>query len=253
MLWYKAWLETRWRFYIGLIVLAAIAILTALTQPLVLKLIPSFQGVQGKFGEELRAAFNLMRDYRSYIWMQWWAKNLVQAWTVLAVLIAAGGLVTETSRGCALFTLALPVTRRRLLWVRAALGALETAVLALVPSLVIPAISPLIGQSYWRVDLLLHPLFLVGGGMVFFSFTFLLSTVFTDQLKPIVIAVGLAAFLGVLWMAIRDLAPYSLFKVMSAESYFYRGVLPWKGLIISLAMSAAMFYASFRIVERRDF
>ena len=253
MLWYKTWLETRWRFLIGLIVLTAIAILTALTQPLVLKLTPNFQGVQGSFGEALRAAFNLMRVYRNYVWMQWWAKNLVQLWTVLAVLIAAGGLVSETSRGCALFTLALPATRRRLLAVRAALGVLETAALAIVPSLAIPLVAPLIGQSYWRADLLIYPLFLAGGGLVFFSFTFLLSAVFTDQLKPVVIAIGLAAILGVVWMVFRDLAPYSIYKVMSAESYFYRGVLPWKGLIISLALSAAMFYASFRIVERRDF
>jgi len=40
---------------------------------------------------------------------------------------------------------------------------------------------------------------------------------------------------------------------MTAESYFYRGAVPWQGALVALALAMAMFYWSLRIMERRDF
>ena len=40
MLWYKSWLETRWRFVIGLVVLILSACGTVFTYPEVVKLLP---------------------------------------------------------------------------------------------------------------------------------------------------------------------------------------------------------------------
>ncbi len=40
MLWYKSWLETRWRFIIGLVVLMCSAAGTVLAYPKVIKLMP---------------------------------------------------------------------------------------------------------------------------------------------------------------------------------------------------------------------
>ncbi len=40
MLWYKSWLETRWRFVIGLVLLMFSAASTVFTYPEVIKLIP---------------------------------------------------------------------------------------------------------------------------------------------------------------------------------------------------------------------
>ena len=51
----------------------------------------------------------------------------------------------------------------------------------------------------------------------------------------------------------RDLAPYSLFRVMSAESYFRTGSLPWLGLAASAAISASVLYGAARNFARRDF
>ena len=40
MIWYKAWLETRWQFLIGLAVLLCSAASTVLIRPEMLKLLP---------------------------------------------------------------------------------------------------------------------------------------------------------------------------------------------------------------------
>jgi hypothetical protein len=48
-------------------------------------------------------------------------------------------------------------------------------------------------------------------------------------------------------------ARYSLFGIMDGEMYFRGGGMPWAGLVISAAGSAAMLLAAGRNLERQDF
>jgi ABC-type transport system involved in multi-copper enzyme maturation permease subunit len=253
MLWYKAWLETRWRFYVGLALLTGLSALVVLTYPLASKIVVSVVNPGGWIGERVRTNLAIISTYRGYVWAQWFGQNLHQVWTVFAILIGVGGIVTESTRGSALFTLSLPVTRRRLLGVRAATGVIELAVLAIVPSLLIPAFSLWIGQTFAVTDAVVYGLMTFVGGLAFFGLSFLLATVFSDQLKPIIIGLCVAFLIGMLSLMAKELAPYSLYAVMSGKSYFLSGKVPWFGLAISPVLAAAMFYLAIRIVERRDF
>jgi hypothetical protein len=48
--------------------------------------------------------------------------------------------------------------------------------------------------------------------------------------------------------------PFSgMLRVMSAESYFRTGQVPWIGLGVALTVGLLMLYAAAAIVERRDF
>ena len=69
------------------------------------------------------------------------------------------------------------------------------------------------------------------------------------RMKTIAVAFALAMSEFVF----RDLAPYSLFRVMSAERYFRTGSLPWAGLAASAAISAGVLYGAARNFARRDF
>src|SRR5436305_870036 len=42
-------------------------------------------------------------------------------------------------------------------------------------------------------------------------------------------------------------------RVMTGDSYYLRGQVPWAGLAISLAIAAAMIAMAVRLIERRDF
>ena len=112
-LWWKAWLELRWRF---LTPLAAAPLLFFWPVPTELlpapDLLARLKAGPGGFG----ALLNTLSLF---------------VWPLLAVLYAGAGINTQTaySPGQAvhpsmLFTLALPVTRRRLLLMRAAAGVL---------------------------------------------------------------------------------------------------------------------------------
>src|SRR5262245_34891867 len=136
MLWYKSWLETRWRFIAGFAILMLSASGTVLFYPQVAALLASASGVStgGELGRQIREGLEVSRSFRGYVWWQSFHQNLPQMGTLFAALLGTGGLLQQSTGGAALFTLSLPVSRRRNLGVRAATGLAEWAVIALVPS-----------------------------------------------------------------------------------------------------------------------
>src|ERR1700720_2577010 len=100
MLWYKSWLDTRWRFLIGMGLLILSAAGTVFTYPQVMKLMPLAPAVDtsGELGRRIREAVELSRSYRGYVWSQWFRQNLPQIWTVFAVLLGSGGVLAQGSR-----------------------------------------------------------------------------------------------------------------------------------------------------------
>src|ERR1700742_3079393 len=89
MLWYKSWLETRWRFLIGLVLLICSALSTVFTYPQVMKLLPMAQNLptSGEIGRGIREAVDLLRSFQGYVWSNWCRQNLPQTWTLCAVWI----------------------------------------------------------------------------------------------------------------------------------------------------------------------
>jgi ABC-type transport system involved in multi-copper enzyme maturation permease subunit len=255
MLWHKAWLETRWRFVIGLVLLMMSACGTVLVYPRVLELLDTAPRISasGEIGRQIREGVALARDYRGYVWSQWFRQNLVQMWTFFAVLLASGSVLSQAFGAGTLFTLSLPATRHRLVSVRVLTALAELFVLAFVPSLLIPLLSPAVGQSYGIGDALVHGACLFVAGIAFFSFTFLLSTVFSDIWRPLLIACATAMLLSLVGQVSPDLGRYSIFRVMNGETYFRGGGLPWPGLLASIAASAAFLYTAVQNVAQADF
>jgi hypothetical protein len=259
MLWHQAWLETRWRFLIGLAVLTCSAVVVVYTYPYVAARIASLDAatadVGGMLGAQIREGLTVTREYRGYVWWQWFRQNLRDVWTVLAVLLGTGGLLAQTSGGGALYTLSLPISRSRLLQVRAVTGLAELTALAFMPTLAIWMLSPTIGQQYSAVEGVVHAICMVIGGTVFFSLAFALSTVFADVWRPALIA--LAAFYAISFLEIaaemNGTPHFGLVTAMTGQSYFRSGDVPWAGLAFALVASGALIYAAVRNIERRDF
>lgn len=255
MLWYKSWLETRWRFLIGLALLMFSAAGAVLAYPRVVKLLPLVPtvAVSGELGRRIREAAELMRDYRGYVWSQWLRQSMTQMLSIFAVLLGTGGLLSQASGGGALFTLSLPVSRTRLLGVRTATGLAELLALAFLPPLLLPLLSPGVGETFGVGDALAYGACLFVAASVLFSMACLLSTVFTDVWRPVLIVCGLAAVLGVCEPFFGDLSRYSLFGIMDGEIYFRGGGLPWLELLASAAVSAAMLFVASRNLACQDF
>jgi len=255
MLWYKSWLETRWRFVSGLALLMLSAGGVVVAYPQVVKLIPAVPSLDlnGEVGRRIKEAAELQQSYRGYIWSQWFRQNMANIGTLFAVLLASGNPLTQGSRGAAQFTLSMPASRARMLAVRAATGLGQLATFAIIPSLFVVVMSPGIGQSYSLADTLLHGFCWFVGVTVFFSLTLLLSTMFDDLWRPLLLGCGAVVIIGLLEIVSTDFGRYGIHAVMSGERYFRSGSLPWLGLTISAAASAALLYIATVNIEHRDF
>jgi ABC-2 type transport system permease protein len=255
MLWYKSWLDTRGRFLIGFTILVLSACVVVIGYPKAVQLLALVPDVKigGELGRRIKENADLMRTYRGYVYAQWFGQNFTQTWTIFAVLIGSGGLVSSGSEGTALFTLSLPVSRAAIVGARAATGLAELFVLALVPSLVIPLLSPAVGQSYSIVDVLVHTVCAFVAGAVFFHLALLLSTMFHDIWRPLLLTLAVALLASVVERLPREGASAGIYHVMRAESYFRGAGVPWAGLSATFVLSAALLFGATRNFERRDF
>src|SRR5262249_22484628 len=144
MLWYKSWLETRWRFFIGLGLLLLSAGGIVFVYPQGMKLPPRARepGTTRELGQRIREGVELSRDFRGYIWSQWMRQNLAQMATFFAIILGSGGPYSQRSE---LFTLSLPVSRQEVVRVRAFTGLGELLAMVFLSTLAIPLVSPSVG------------------------------------------------------------------------------------------------------------
>ena len=255
MLWYKSWLESRWRFLIGLALLLCSAATVVFTYPTVARLLPLLPVTDtgGEIGRRIRESADLVRTYRGYVWSQWFSKNMPGMWTLFAALLGSGGLLPRTPGAGVLFTLSMPVSRSRLMGIRAATGLCELAILAFLPSLMIPLFSPSVGESYGAGSALIHGACLFIAGSVFFSLAFLLSTMVADVWRPLLAVLVMAGTMSVLDQVSPVFGKYSVFRVMTGESYFRVGEIPWPGLFVSALIASALMYSAVVNFRQRDF
>ena len=127
MLFYKAWLESRTRFLLGLLALAGLSAAFVF------------------FNHDLRTVLTDHDvSYGEFIWRGIFKGQLRDIYVILTVLLGLGGLDRERSYGTAGHTLALPVSRWHLIAARGIAGMIETTVLSFLPAGLVPALSPFV-------------------------------------------------------------------------------------------------------------
>jgi hypothetical protein len=250
MLWHKAWVDTRWRFLLGLALLLVFACGSSLTFPRVRDFLASIQ-LPVVTDEEAAAAFResleLTRTFRGYAWSQWFAQNFPVLLTIMAALLGSGSSLVKGGSG-ALFSLALPVSRGRWISSRAGTALAELSVLALAPSLAFAALAPVIGEQFAATEAMAYGLSAFAGASLFLGVAVFLSTLFNDVWRPLLLTCVGAIAIGVI--VPHD---HGLFRAMGGQSYFFTGTLAWPELLVSVAGAAGLVYAAAANVARRDF
>src|SRR5690242_8048437 len=135
MLYYKAWLESRGRFFTGLIAVSVITVLYISLHPV---LIPGW-----KIALQQRNSFKPswlslgVNDFRFYTWHFLYDYQLQEVWVLFAILLSFGGLNREHLQRSISFTLALPVKKAKWVSSRIIVALTESLIIAIVPALLI--------------------------------------------------------------------------------------------------------------------
>jgi len=244
MLWYKAWQESQTRFLLSALTIAALCVAFVL------------------FHSDGARIFDGSPSYLEYIWGIVYKGYLRELFLLLILLLGVGGLLRERDFGTAGFTLALPVSRLHLVSVRAAVGLVQVAVLSFLPALVIPALSPLIGQFYpWTQALQFALLWTVGGALVF-TIALLASSIFGGEYtSPVVALLGLLLYSVIGDFPFFEHYSLDIHDIMSGAGmpYFQSngalliGPLPWDALAVILLIVFGLVALSCGITRYRDF
>lgn len=250
MLWHKAWLDTRWRFIVGLALLLVLACGSSLTFTTVRDFLGSMQlpvVPDEETAASMRESLEFMRTFRGYAWSQWFSQSFPMLLTIMAALLGSGSPLVKGGSG-ALFSLALPVPRGRWVATRAGTAAAELLVLALAPSLVFAVLAPVVGEQFAVTEALAYGLSAFVGASLFLGLAVLLSTLFGDVWRPLLLTCVGAVVIGVL-------VPYDhgLFQAMGGGRYFFTGTLAWPELLVSALAAAGFVYAAAARTARRDF
>ena len=247
MLWYKAWLETRSRF---LTCLATLTIFSSVFAHHALHIsclntLPCSEKISSKFTPEFHRLLFINQQY------------VVIIWILAVVLLGMGGIVREKALGTSSLTLALPISRARLMRVRVATGVFQAIALDVVPWVTVFVISSRAGMPISITQVASYVLLLIGGGLVYFAMAILISSLVSGEYTAPALAFGvvlLAAMLFDNW-----LRRFNVWRLVTGDLSIDRSTfllskhLPWLGILASLFFAVLMVLASILAIQRREF
>ena len=245
MLWYKAWRESRVRFLLSAVALALICA----------SFVFFHRDVSSGISDE-------PITYPAYIWHITYKGYLRELFMILTILLGLGGLAREREQGTVGFTLALPVRRWRFVATRAVVGVAEVVLLAMIPAIVLPLLSPLVGQSYSSSQAWAFTILWATIGSLIFGMGLLASVLFTGELTaPVAALLGLAAYSLLAEQAPVERYLTDIHDVMSGIDMPYfaertaalTGPLPWATLSAVVVATVALIAIGAGVTIRQDF
>ncbi len=174
MLWYKAWRESRMRFFLSAAIIAVMCLVYTLFHARL------FPGVAHDHPWVI--------TYIQYLHQTIFGGATRGLLQLSCLVLGLGGLQRDREQNRLGFTLALPVSRISLVASRATLGMLQVVALSAVPSLLVTAASHLAGEQL-PIDYALRfiPLW-AAGGIFTLAVSFLASVLFSSEYVSLAVA-----------------------------------------------------------------
>jgi ABC-type transport system involved in multi-copper enzyme maturation permease subunit len=238
MLWYKAWLETRSRFLISLI--GMVVLCSAFV----------FRG-------DRLAIYDVAPDYYNYV-LSAGHSLLVMMWVLAVTLTMMGGLLRERATGSSAFTLALPVSRTRLMMVRICMGLAQAVVLAIGPWIAMYSVGSIFGKTHSISQAAYYLVLLLGGGLLFFAMAVLVSSLISGEYTAPVVSFGVVIVTAVSLSSVA-LRPYSPWGFMAGTEYLNRQTylliwpIPWLQTTIYILLAGLLLAISFQLIQQQEF
>jgi ABC-type transport system involved in multi-copper enzyme maturation permease subunit len=238
MMWHKAWLESRWRFVAGLVLVAGFAAVDIAQASIIMPRlgIPTDQ-------------------FNRFVWHEYFTRVSL-GWTLSTLLLTTGGLVREYALGTSLFSLSLPISRRRWLAIRTLMALGQSFVLSLVPVAVIPTVASLIGQSYPPWEAMKFSLLLFLTGLAAFSVGILCSSLIQGEYAAVALGIGFVFLCGMVANAVAPQGEYGDYitgrQHVDTAWHLTKG-WPWWGIWGNIATAAVFIAGAAHHLEKRDF
>ena len=228
MLWYKAWLETRWRMMMPV----AIVLFVLVTGHNSGRLLPG-----------QRSALNVLPFF----------------WLFLPLMVAGSGIDTETPfrvmkgvSGSTTFILSLPVSRLRLFTVRLLFGMIATVGFIVGACSLAWLAFPEVSASVTMHDGAGYVVTALACGYAILGLATFFATFFDQQIR---ILACMAAILLPRWLIGLVHAPESLdvFRVAGEASPLITHVMPWASVSLLFGLGTLFLLAALKVIQTREY
>jgi hypothetical protein len=154
--------------------------------------------------------------------------------------------------GSTLFTLTLPVSRFRLLAVRASLGWLEMAGGIGGICCLLWFLFPVIRGTATPQEMVEYAAVLIVCASVFYCITVLLATFLDDLWR---VWGSFLCYGAIWWLAYKIPTPASVnvFWAMGDGSPVLAHTVPWTAMAFALGLAAVLFFAALKVVQHREY
>jgi hypothetical protein len=229
MLWYKGWLETRIRFVLALGFMCFLLVL---------------MNTRAGVGTHPASAVVPFMSMNA-VWV--------------CAFLAGAGIATQPAfqaskglHGSMLFTLSMPVSRLRLVAVRASVGWIESTTLIGLSCIATWLITPALRATVTGPEMLEYAGTLVACSLAIYLLSVLLGTFLDEQWR---IWGTLLAFLALGWASGRSLIPssFDLLRAMRDGSPLIAHSVPWTSIAASVGLGAIFFIAALKIARSREY
>ena len=150
------------------------------------------------------------------------------------------------------YTLSLPVSRFRLLAVRAGLGWLEMAGVIAVMCCLFWILFPALRGTATPEEMFRHAAVLTACATGLYSTNVLLTTFLDDPWR----VPGSGIAFGALWLLFNHTplpASVNIFRAMGDGSPLIAHTMPWLAIAFSLGLAAILFFAALKVVQIREY
>jgi hypothetical protein len=229
MLWHKGWLETRFRLLFAL----------------------AFVGIFLTFQYSVRNSPQGILGIVQF--------SIPAVLTMVCSLLAGAGIATQPTlavskgiHGSTLFTLSLPVSRLRLLAVRASVGWLEGGAVIAANCCALWLSSPALRAMATAGEMFKYAGTLVACASAIYCLSVLLGTFLDDQVRVWCTMMACA----VLWWVSSHLPLpgfADIFHAMGRGSPLIAHTVPWNAIAFSLGSAAVLFVAALKIAKSREY
>jgi hypothetical protein len=257
MLWYKAWIECKFRLLLSISVLLPVLLAALWIVPEVVEKTaanPQSVPLLGTFRTTAPHGSAEARDQLGWrLNLDLFAGVLVP---IVALMLAGSRLNTQTNYGMRHgihpslhFTLSLPVSRKKLFGARVVFGLALLLGWLVISLLAIWGVSqfsllPLSLKAAWTV----LP-FQITGALVCYAFAVLLCVVF-DEFWAGTLGMGIA---GLMLGLSASKTMLTLLGFMEARPVFAGDGVPWGGFVICLGLTAMFLAGSLHLIETREY
>jgi len=257
-IYYKEWIESRWRLVTGIIVLTALSLFNVIMYPWIQTLMtPDMARLMESMMRQMMPFIDMpalepmFDSWNTYLYGSWISKTLYQTITIFILLAAAPLFAGEENRGTLQFLLSKPISTLEIVSAKYLVNVAEIILIALVSTFILYPASLIMGESFNASLFALGLIQAIPGYIMLFSIAFFVSTLFKDSIKALA-----ASAIGFAILSVPSFLPdfrhLSVFRILQGFNLLENEGVMWSVAAIFLIISAGFFILTYIMASKKE-